>query len=142
MQLEITINASPDRVWAHLSDLASHAEWMKDAETIRFGTDQTRGVGVVMEAPTRIGPFRTLDVMTVTEWEEGHLISASHQGVVTGEGSFEIVPNDRGTTLIWSEDLRFPWWMGGPVGAIVARPIFRAVWTKNLKRFRQRVESS
>lgn len=94
-----------------------------------------------MEVPTRVGPLTTLDVMTVTQWEEQCFIVARHDGVVTGEGKMEITPDGDATTLVWSEDLRFPWWMGGPLGALVAKPALRWVWTRNLRRFKQRVES-
>ncbi len=39
------------------------------------------------------------------------------------------------TVLSWEEDLVFPWWLGGPVGAWAARPILRWVWRGNLRRF-------
>ena len=70
MILQIAIGVSVPDVWSHLADLRSHADWMGDAEEVGFQTPQTSGVGTTMRVPTRVGPFRTTDLMTVKEWEE------------------------------------------------------------------------
>jgi hypothetical protein len=38
------------------------------------------------------------------------------------------------TELTWEEELRFPWWLGGPVTGAVAAPVLRRVWAGNLRR--------
>jgi hypothetical protein len=95
-----------------------------------------------MRVPTRVGPFRTTDLMTVVEWEEGSLIAVEHEGAVSGQGRFEIRPLGPGTELTWSETLTFPWWLGGSLGAWIARPILRGIWRGNLERLRRRLEVS
>ena len=141
MQIETHINAPPAEVWAHLSDLASHARWMSDAESVEFLTDQRAGVGTSIRVPTRVGPFRSTDLLTVTTWDPERLIEASHEGVVTGIGSFEIQPGPNGSILTWREDLEFPWWMGGRLGHALGRPVLRAIWARNLARFKELVEA-
>jgi hypothetical protein len=42
--------------------------------------------------------------------------------------------------FIWSEELTFPWRMGGSAGAIAAAPILRAVWNRNLRNLKRLVE--
>ncbi len=129
-------------MWAALADLRSHPEWMADAGTIEFLGAQTRGPGTRMRVPTRVGPFQATDVMKVVEWEEGRLIAVDHQGAISGRGRFEISPSGSGTRLRWSESLRFPWWMGGPLGVLAARPVLKRVWRGNLERLRERLEVS
>ena len=141
MELVTRIAASPDAVWRRLADLESHSEWMGDAEKVIVHGEQRSGVGARMTVPTRIGPFRARDEMTITEWVEGRRIVAEHRGVVTGVGSFEIGADGDGTVLTWREDLRFPWWLGGRLGHLVARPILRRVWSNSLDRFREEVEA-
>lgn len=138
-RLTIEIAAPPDRVWAELADLGSHHLWMSDAAAIVFEGPQRSGVGTRMRVATRVGPLRTTDLMIVTQWDEGKLMEVDHEGAVSGSGRFEIQPQDSGTRLIWSEELRFPWWLGGGLGAWVAGPILKRIWRANLGRLAARV---
>jgi carbon monoxide dehydrogenase subunit G len=142
LELIVVLAAPLGRVWDELADLGSHSEWMRDAGSIEFVGGQTTGVGTRMRVPTRVGPFRTTDMMTVVEWEEGRSIAVEHLGAVSGLGRFEIRASGHGTELTWSETLRFPWWLGGRLGAFLARPILRQVWRGNLERFRRRLAVS
>lgn len=114
---------------------------MADALDIRFDGPQRSGVGTRIRVPTRIGPFRTTDLMTVTEWEVGRAMAVDHEGTISGSGRFLLEPAVDGTRLIWSEELRFPWWLGGGIGAWVAGPILKRIWRKNLSRLAARVLS-
>jgi hypothetical protein len=125
-----------------LADLGSHHEWMADAGEIGFEGPQRTGVGTRMRVPTRIGPFRTTDLMTVVEWEEGKTMAVDHVGTVSGSGRFDLQPLGGGTRLVWSEELRFPWWLGGEVGAWLATPILKRIWRANLGRLVDRVAAS
>jgi carbon monoxide dehydrogenase subunit G len=136
------IERPPDAVWDRLADIADHVTWMADAAAIRFTTERRQGVGAAFECETRVGPLRTLDRMEVTEWSRGETIGVDHRGVVTGTGRFALRGSTDGqrTELTWDEDLRLPWYLGGAVAAVVARPILRRVWTANLRRFAAHVE--
>jgi hypothetical protein len=126
-----------DVVWDALADLPSHASWMKDAESIEFRGGSQRGVGTVMEVKTRVGPLRTLDVLEVTGWNEGESIDVEHRGLVTGVGTLGVSPASGCTRVTWVEDLRFPWWLGGPITALFAKPVLAAIWRGNLARLEQ-----
>ena len=54
-------------------------------------------------------------------------------GKVTGVGRFSLRMRPRGTLFVCQETLRFPWWMGGPIGSRLAAPFFRRMWKKNLR---------
>jgi len=137
-----TIEADPATVWANVRDIASHVDWMQDAVAIRFLSDQWEGVGTHFECDTRIGPFGLTDVMEITSWEDELRIGVRHVGLVEGTGEFTLIDlGSNRTEFRWEEDLRFPWWMGGPLGALVARPILRHVWRGNLARLKTRVEN-
>lgn len=145
------INAQADRVWDDVRQIASHVEWMKDAVSIKFDDDgenaagdpaddpRREGVGVRFSCRTKVGPIVLNDRMEVTEWTEGRLIGIRHQGLVTGEGRLQINPiDDTRTEVVWEEQLLFPARMGGPIGARLARPILRRIWTSNLTRLAAR----
>jgi uncharacterized membrane protein len=138
----VVIAATVTDVWAYVSDLASHPEWMRDAVAIRFVSDARAGTGVVMDCDTRIGPLRLTDRLVVTEWEEYRAIAIRHQGAVTGTGRFVLAnAGDGSTRFTWTEELSFPWWMGGPAGAAVARPVLAALWRRNLAGLRRLAEN-
>ena len=116
---------------------------MADAAEIRFTTDQVEGVGTTFECDTEVGPIKLTDVMTITSWEEGSRMGVRHEGFVTGEGEFVLTDQGEGKTLfVWWEDLSFPWWLAGPLGAFVARPVLGGIWKRNLKKLKTSLESS
>ena len=141
IEVSRVIDQPPETVWGALSDLENHVLWMKDAERIEFVTDQTRGTGTMMEVMTVVGPLRTMDVLEVTNWQEGSHIDVVHSGVVKGSGRLALAHNPQGTLVTWTEEIHFPWWLGGPVTGYLARPILRRVWTGNLQRLEQVINS-
>lgn len=130
-----------DRVWEALSDLEAHTAWMRDARSIEFTTGLRRGEGTRMEVLTVIGPLRTTDIMEVVGWEEGRAIEVRHEGLVTGTGTLRVEPAGTHSKVSWDETLVFPWWLGGPVTAWLARPVLSAVWRGNLRRLEETLTS-
>ena len=135
IELQIDTHHDVSVVWEALSDLSSHADWMADADSIEFVGQQRKGVGTVMRVLTTVGPLRTTDVMLVTEWVEGQRIVVDHTGIVSGVGSFRLNAMQGGTRFDWSENLRFPWYLGGEVAATAAAPVLKRIWKANLGRF-------
>jgi uncharacterized protein YndB with AHSA1/START domain len=134
IRVSTPITASPEEVWADVRDLASHVEWMADAEAIRFTSEQRSGVGTTFDCDTRVGPLHLTDRMEVTEWVEGEVIGVRHVGLVTGTGRFTLAAEGAGTRFTWEESLAIPWWLGGPAAAVA----LRLVWVRNLRRLRAR----
>jgi hypothetical protein len=141
----IDIDASPERVWEVVEPVEDHVDWMHDAVAIRFQTEQTRGVGTQFLCDTKVGPIRLTDVMEITQWVPARSMGVTHTGIVTGTGVFDIAPLDGGTRsrFTWSEELKFPWYLGGPIGAYVGGQIvMKAIWRRNLRGLKRIVESA
>ncbi|REK25177.1 MAG: SRPBCC family protein [Actinobacteria bacterium] len=138
IRVERTIPATRQDVWAELANLADHPRWMKDAVDLEFIGSSQSGVGTRMRVPTRVGPFRTTDILEITSWEEGASMGVVHEGLVSGTGEFRL-EGDNPTRIVWEETLSFPWYLGGPVTAFFARPVLRWIWAGNLERFANRV---
>jgi len=133
--------ASPEQVWRTIGDVTRHVEWMRDAAEIT-PVGMVRGaVGDRFSCLTTIGPLRTRDEMRVTEWEPGAVMAIAHEGAVQGTGRFTLTAAGAVTRFCWDEVLRFPWWMGGPVGERAAKPVLARVWRGNLARLRDLVET-
>jgi hypothetical protein len=143
IRVATTIDAPPKSVWASIRDIGSHVGWMEDAVAIRFTSDWRDGVGTTFECDTRVGPFRLTDLMEVTEWDERSRMGIRHVGLVTGSGRFTLRRARGGRTrFTWEERLRFPWWMGGPLGGAVGAPLLRRIWRRNLRNLKRQVESA
>jgi hypothetical protein len=134
--------ASPAVVWADVQHVASHVEWMADAESITITSPTTSGVGTTFDCRTKIGPIRLTDKMIVTAWEDERVMGVRHVGLVTGTGQFTLDPErvdgETWTRFTWSEELRYPWWLGAAVGGLVGDQILKQVWKRNLKKLRAR----
>ncbi len=142
IRVRTTIDAPPRAVWRAIEDISTHVEWMADARAIRFLTPQRRGVGTAFECDTAVGPFTLTDVMEITRWDRGKAMGVRHVGVVTGEGTFRLRSRRGGRTkFVWRERLRFPWWLGGPVGAWFGAIVLDLVWRGNLRRLKRYVEA-
>jgi carbon monoxide dehydrogenase subunit G len=137
----IHIHRPVDRVWSLLIDWESQPQWMQDAKTVTVTSAHRSGVGVTIDVPTNIAlGITVLDVMEVTEWEEGRKIAVRHTGkVIKGHGAFEIAPSvlpdgAEGTIFTWWEQIDAPL---GRVGDLIARytavPIVSFVFRRSLR---------
>ena len=143
--VSVEIDAPTDRVWEVVEPVERHVDWMADAVAIRFTGEQTRGIGTTFECDTKVGPITLVDKMEITDWEPGERMGVRHSGVVTGSGHFTLEPIDLGrrTRFTWTEELVFPWWLGGPLGALVGgRLVMGAIWRRNLRALARIVESA
>lgn len=141
IRVKTVIEASPAEVWDAIEDIGTHTQWMTDAVAIRFVTDRTSGVGTRFECDTKVGPFRLTDIMEITEWSPRKAMGVRHVGLVVGEGLFTLEKVRRGRTrFVWREEVRFPWWMGGPVGGVVGGRVLKRIWKGNLRQLKALVE--
>ncbi len=138
-EVSIEIDAPIDTVWADLANLDSHVDWMADADSLTYRGDQKTGVGTVIEVLTKVGPLKTVDVLTFTVWDAPHTMIAIHSGVVKGEGIFTLTDlgNDR-TRFTWAEKLDMPWYFGGSLFRPISEPVLRQIWKRNLQRLADR----
>ena len=142
IRVSTIIDAPPPRVWDEVRHIERHVDWMADAVEIRFTSRRRSGVGTTFDCLTKVGPIRLTDQMEVTEWRDGKLMGVRHVGLVTGTGRFTVTKALGGRTrFTWDERLRFPWWMGGPIGGVVGGRIMRQIWKRNLRVLKALIES-
>jgi uncharacterized protein YndB with AHSA1/START domain len=137
--VSIELPATPARVWEVVEPIEEHTQWMADAVAIRFVNEQRRGVGTKFLCDTKVGPIRLTDHMEITAWEPERLMGVTHTGVVTGTGQFTIEPATTAghSNFTWSEELHFPWWLGGAIGEVIGGSlVMKTIWRRNLKKLR------
>lgn len=133
--ISIDIPATTKRVWDALAAVETHSDWMTDAEAIVFLSEQKSGKGTRIRVRTRVGPLRVHDDMEFIDWEPPHRMVVRHIGRIGGSGEFLLSTIATGTRFTWEESLRFPWYFGGPLALVLARPVLRRIFTANLERF-------
>ncbi|MEO5900266.1 MAG: SRPBCC family protein [Ilumatobacteraceae bacterium] len=144
VHVSVEIDATPDEVWAYVEPVENHVDWMSDAVAIRFISERHRGIGTLFECDTKIGPLKLTDIMEITDWVPGRTMGVQHKGVVTGAGVFTItsIDLDRRTRFAWTEELRFPWWLAGPIGASIGgKTVLTLMWNRNLKALKEQIEA-
>ena len=141
IEISIELGVSPAKLWDELRHIDRHVNWMNDAVSLTFLSATTEGIGTSFRCLTKVGPLKTNDVMTITQWEEEKSMGVEHVGLITGSGVFTIASHGDSSTITWKEDLTFPWWMLGPLGSFVASPILRLIWKKNLRNLQEIVEA-
>ncbi|MDX6494907.1 MAG: hypothetical protein QOE17_893 [Gaiellales bacterium] len=143
LRVSTIIDAPPKVVWATIEDISRHVDWMEDAVAIRFTGRRHDGVGTTFDCDTKIGPIGLTDRMEITAWARGKAMGVRHVGLVTGEGRFTLQRRRGGRTkFTWEERLRFPLWMGGPLGGVVGGQILKRVWRTNLANLKQQIEAA
>lgn len=143
--VSIELNATPTQTWKVIEPIERHVDWMADAVAIRFVNDKRRGVGTSFLCDTKVGPIRLTDRMEITEWVSEQVIGVRHAGVISGTGKFTLTSLDSGTRtqFKWSEELKFPWWLGGFLGEFLGgKLVLKFVWRRNLRALKLIVESS
>lgn len=144
IRVSTELNATPAEVWDIVEPVERHVDWMADAVAIHFQTEQTRGVGTTFLCDTKVGPITLQDHMEITEWEPGRTMGVRHTGIVTGSGVFELEPIDldRRTRFTWTEELRFPWFLGGRLGEVIGGQfVMKQIWKRNLRQLQQLVDA-
>jgi hypothetical protein len=104
MDSEITINATPEEVWAELIDLDSYQEWNPYiVKAVGTATEGSR-LAVTLSPP---GSRGTTLKPTVTELRSGEVLEwwghVGFRGIFDGRHRFEVHPDASGTRLTQSE---------------------------------------
>lgn len=145
MIIKTQIKAPIEKVWDEIVDIESHHEWMIDAQSIKPLSQtgqQPFMVGNQYICNTKIGPIEIQDHLTITKIKEPNLLEATHDGLVKGEGQFILLKiNDNKTEVVWSESLKFPLKLGGPIGKLFSYPLFKVIWKIDLYQLKKRTES-
>jgi hypothetical protein len=141
IEISIVINKPLNVVWDEVKIMENHVNWMEDAVKIDILSENNSGLNTKMNVLTKVGPITLNDIITVTEWKEKESIGVIHEGIVTGEGVFYLTSLDESKTKFqWVEILKFPFYLGGPLGEIFGGLILKLIWKKNLKNLKEIIE--
>ncbi len=137
----IDVDASPEQVWAALTDWERQGEWMvaTDVRTVGGPAQGLHGrlaarTGLPLPGGRRVG---VLDTMIITKWDPPRLIEVQHTGrLIRGPGLFEIQPRgEQHSTFVWTERLHLPYGYLGTLGWFLVRPFALLGIRRSLRSF-------
>jgi len=141
IRVSTIINKPREVVWDEVKIMKNHVNWMQDAAKIDFLSLNESGIDTKMKVLTKVGPFSLNDIITVTKWEEMNSIGVVHEGIVTGEGAFYLSENDDNSTKFeWIEELKAPYYLGGPIAEFFGGFVLKFIWKKNLMNLKNILE--
>ena len=141
IKVSTIINKPLEVVWDEVKIMKNHVNWMQDAAKIDFLSLNESGIDTKMKVLTKVGPFSLNDIITVTKWEEMNSIGVVHEGIVTGEGTFYLSENDDNSTKFeWIEELKAPYYLGGPIAEFFGGFVLKFIWKKNLMNLKNILE--
>ena len=141
IKVSTIINKPLKVVWDEVKIMKNHVNWMQDAAKIDFLSLNESGIDTKMKVLTKVGPFSLNDIITVTKWEEMNSIGVVHEGIVTGEGAFYLSENDDNSTKFeWIEELKAPYYLGGPIAEFFGGFVLKFIWKKNLMNLKNILE--
>ena len=127
----------PDRVWEELRHIERHVDWMANAETDPVHSKHREGAGHDLRLRDPDRPVPPRGPHGGHRVEDRAVDGGALLGLVTPATPVHAPPGRQhvpATRLTWSERLRFPWWLGGPVGGVVGGRVMKVVWRRNLRR--------
>ena len=140
IETSIIINKPLDTVWQEVKVMENHVNWMEDAVKIDILSENNSGIDTKMNVLTKVGPIKLTDIITVTEWKEKESIGVIHEGIVTGQGVFYLRKNDENSTKFqWIEDLKAPYYLGGPIAEFFGGFVLKLIWKKNLMNLKRKI---
>jgi uncharacterized protein YndB with AHSA1/START domain len=136
----VVVDAPIARVWAEVADVEGQPRWMTDLKSVRLLTPPPLESGSRAEGTVRILGVPVRDPVTITEFEPPRRFAIRHEGTFRGEGTLTLEPGADGcsTILRWRERLAPP--LLPHLGALLQRPILRAVFQADLHRLRRLLE--
>jgi iron-sulfur cluster repair protein YtfE (RIC family)/uncharacterized protein YndB with AHSA1/START domain len=99
----VTVAATPEQVWAVLSDVTRTGEWSHECHTTTWLDGPAAGVGARFRGTNKAGWSTWSRPCTITAWEPGRLLAYETKGPRiaqdSSEWTFQLEPVDGGTRI-------------------------------------------
>jgi hypothetical protein len=140
VRVEELLPCPAEEAWAILLVWERQADWMLDADRVEVVGERREGIGVRLSVRTRIlGLPAFTDPMEVVAWDPPRRLALRHGGIVAGEGTWSLDPEQGGTRFVWVEDVRLRVPVIGELAALLYAPILRRLMRRAAAGLRRRV---
>ena len=140
---QINIHADQKTVFEYVADWEKQSDWILFT-TVHITAIKERPQDVTLLATTKLGVFKLVDTMVITDWQPCDKIVVEHTGrIVLGKGVFSVQKQpDNSSTFIWQEITPVPFGLVGQLGLFIARPFLKLLFGMSLKKLKLNIESS
>lgn len=146
---QVDIAASPEAVYALITDLATLAELAEETASMRWRRGSAAVPGAQFRGTNRNGWRRWSTVCTVTDAEPGARFAFDVRfppGIPVSRWQYDIAPSESGCRVTESTWDRRPAWFRGPAGLATGVPERTVANTEHIQatllRLKQRAESA
>jgi uncharacterized membrane protein len=112
----IDIKAPADKVFAYVSDVSSHPEWVKWTKRAEVTSASPRGVGATTAGVMQVGPRKENVETLVTEYKDGEFITRRTTRGMQMTDRISVLDRGDSTKVAWSIDYTPPM---GPMGKMM-----------------------
>ena len=139
----IEIKVPADQVFAYVSDVTTHPEWVKWTKEAEVTSVGQTGVGATSAGVMQVGPKKEEVETLVTEYKEGQFITRRNTRGLEMTDRMSVLPFGDGAKVAWSIDYKPP--MGGLgklMNTLFMEPLFDQLMADSLTNLKDRLESA
>ena len=139
----IDIKAPRDKVFAYISDITTHPEWVKWTKRAEPTSTQQRGLGSTDAALMQVGPRKENVEAIVTEYKEGQLFTRKHTRGMKMTDRLAVVDTPEGSKVAWTVEYVPPMGpMGKMMDSLFMSTLFNQLMEDSLTNLKQRLEGA
>ena len=142
LSYSIRIHRNQKVVFDYISDWEQQSNWILFT-TVQVLLKTKQSQDSILLAVTKLGPFKLVDSMVITDWLPYNRIVIEHTGrLVMGKGIFEVKKiSDDESEFIWQEVTQVPFGLIGQAILFVAKPILRLMFGASQKKLKLILEA-
>ncbi|HLF76267.1 MAG TPA: SRPBCC family protein [Dehalococcoidia bacterium] len=140
----IEIKAPRDKVFAYISDVTTHPEWVKWTKQAEMTSPPSHvGVGTTYAGVMQVGPKKENIEEIVTEYKDGQLFTRRHTRGMDMTDRLAVVNTPDGAKVAWSVEYTPPMGaMGKMMDVIFMSTLFNQLMEDSLTNLKDRLESA
>ena len=139
----IDIKAPADQVFAFVSDITTHPEWVKWTKESQVTSLDRSGVGSTTAGVMQVGPKKEKIETLTTEFKEGQFVTRRNTRGMDMTDRLSVLPFGDGTKVAWSIDYSPPMGsMGKLMDMLFMERLFDQLMKDSLTNLKDRLESA
>lgn len=139
----IDIKAPTDQVFAYISDLTSHPEWVKWIKDAEVTSMESNGVGATAAALMQVGPRKQQIETITTEYKADQFFTRRTTRGMEMTERLSVLPFGDGTKVAWSVDYSPPMGsIGKLMDTLFMERLFEQLMQDSLTNLKERLETA